>query len=286
MTESQKVVDPDVELDLYPFPIPDLKALRGVMLAENRAIQEINYSVRNISTASNAIVDPMGKPIPSMGGTLATQIRELVDRLLASDTLSKGYVVDPEGELTGFEPAGLKLAFLTYQGLGLLIRMQHGEQFAMAIANQIDVLLVLSLKAIQRGRNPLRVFEKVLQFKAMDPATELPLIGEPDWAQEKRAQLVELYIAFLITGDYVTSELEPKDGVALITTEDELPFLALNDRGIRLYEHLRDQVAFKARLTSRGRAIVEALKEENLTESQILASLNGPLDGPLKSTLT
>lgn len=279
--------DPDLHLPAFAFDIPNLDTLRAVMVAEQKAGQEIARTVSTLSgNASAALVDPQGKPIPLAGGSIAEQVKALIHGLLARPLLSTAYAVGTdlvEGSqptLVQFEPAGLKLAFLTYQGLGMLMMAHLGKRITEQLGNSIDMLTVFSLQAARNHRNPLMVLRKALRFQAKEATTGAVVAGEPAWADQLRSDLADLLLSFMIASGYAASELGPEETAAIVASGvPDLPSLSLTADGERLYLHLCDQVALKLTLQRRGPEITQeaaARGPETKTLEQVERELLNP----------
>ena len=274
--------DGDTALDFVTFPIPTLQVLRAVMVAERKAVEEIRHQIAVMATPATALVDPMGKPVPQLGGDIRSRIMKLVADLLDRPILSEafGLAKTTEGvmDLVQFDPSGLKLAFITYRGLTFVIQQRMGIEQARNLANQVDALLVLSLQALHRQRNPLRVIEKTLKVRGTDPKTGVALIGEPEWAADYRLEITTTLVTFLIASGYVTSDLDPTAGIPKLAIDDFLPFLNLTPAGRRLFLHLRDQMALKASLMTRGSELTA--EPETLTQAQVTQDMERALRDP------
>jgi hypothetical protein len=285
--------DPDLVLQFAVFDIPDLRVLRAVMVAEQKAVLDIKQEVRNLAAnASTPLVDPQGKPIPLAAGNIAGQIRALTVSLLVRPVLSAGYKVAPISEggapdLVAFEPAGLKLAFLTYQGLGMLIQAHIGPNIAQHLGSMLDRVVVFTLQAALRHRNPYRVIQKALVFKAKDAATGAPVLAEPEWADEVRRKLSQLVVVFLLASEYTSSTLGVRETeAAVLTAGEEMPELSLTAAGEQLYRHLSDQLALKATMMQRGNLLTEqaaAAGPETKTQSEVERDLANPNANPHES---
>ena len=280
--------DPDLTLPAFAFDIPNLTALRAVMVAERKAVAEVNSEIQRIvrNTQSAMLVDPMGKPIPMAGGSVAEQVKALVHGLLQRPILSLAYAIGTdliegsEPTLIQFEPAGTKLAFLTYQGLGMLLMGELGKNMTDQLINSVDMITVFTLQALHNRRNPFRVIEKALQFKAKDAATGAEVLGQPEWADQVRRKLADLMVVFLLSSGYAMADLELEVLRALLfTAGPDLPELGLTEDGERLYLHLRDQVAFKMSLMRRGTEITDAAMAM-VPESKTMAEIERDLLNP------
>jgi hypothetical protein len=278
--------DPDLILAFSRFPIPSLGLLCAVTLEEQKAVTEINAAIRSLARTSDLLVDAQGKPMPMAGGNIAERVKALVGDLLARPILSESYQVGPGpkggAELQGFEGAGLKLAFITYQGLHQLIQGHLGKDKAALLGNSLDMVVVFSLQAVLNHRNPYRVIEKALRFQPRDAETGAPVLGEsePTWAVTFRQQLADLTLVFLLASEYaVTTGTIPEAQLALQGGED-MPCLSLTESGERLFLHLRDQVSLKIALQDPAlHELVQkaaALPAESKTLEQVEADLQNP----------
>lgn len=258
--------DPDVQLDLVTFPIPNLRVLKAVMLGEQGAIRDVQMQVMNIarSHSETGIVDPQGKVIPRMGKDISSEIRALVTQLIEAEPLRKVYVVAPAGqdghdELQGFTQAGIKVSFLTFQGLITIMAQVLGPEMARSLSSQIDAVCTLTLQAAGRGRNPVHVLRKVLQIRHTDSATGQQLIGEPVWAEDLRTHIADLVLAFLVSGGYVQTGIDGRDlGNVLAKGEDTID-TSMTPLGEKLLVHLKDVISLRSALQTRGPELTKAM---------------------------
>lgn len=258
--------DPDVQLDLVPFPIPNLRVLKAVMVAEQGAIRDIRMQVANIARrhTSSSIVDPQGKPIPRLGKDIATEIRALVETLLQATPLRQAYMVGPASkdgldDLQGFSQSGLQVAFLTFQGLLTLLAQALGSETARNLSSQIDAVCTLSLQAAGRGRNPVCVLRKVMQIRHVDPTTGQQLIGEPDWAEGLRIHVADIVLSFLVAGGYVWTKIDGKDLGDVLARGEETIDATLTPLGEALLIHLKDMISLRTALATRGPELTQAM---------------------------
>jgi len=283
-------MEPHVKPVFTLLPVPSRSVLLEIMRAERAAVESVRHALLAASPTCAPLVDPSGKPVPRMDEGVLAVATQIINDALASPTISESYQLSEVGEnqeqsLTGFDPSGIKLAYLTYQGLGtlvakMLLSASLPAPVIRGLINRMDDVTVNVMTAVHQKKQPLEELALILQFRAKDPETGADLLGEPAWAEPVRTALVGTVVTYLSVSDYLTSDMsDPWPWLNQLKDKGTAPSIDLSERGVSLLFHLTAQLGLKRTLQIRGPQLIpsgpEASEHETMPESKIADDLAG-----------